>query len=75
MVNRVINHGIACGCYFDDHEGNNVEVYWPADIDYPQPHGDPIDLDKSEDELRAIIEGMPEKKHPAGVWVGSRGRA
>jgi len=67
-VNRVVNHGIAFGCYFDDPEGNNIEVYWPTDIDYPQPHGDPIDLDASEDELRAIIDNMPEKKHPADVW-------
>ncbi len=68
QIERVVNHGIAFGCYFKDPEGNTVEVYWPTDIDYPQPHGDPIDLDASEDELRDVIRNMPEKKHPGDVW-------
>ncbi|MGE0686734.1 MAG: VOC family protein [Dehalococcoidia bacterium] len=67
-INRVVNHGIAFGCYFDDPEGNNVEVYWTTPIDYTQPHGDPIDLDKSEEELLAILESMPGKPHVPGVW-------
>lgn len=67
-IDRVVNHGIAFGCYFKDPEGNRIEVYWSTGIDYPQPHADPIDLDKSEDELMAIVAGMPEKKHPSDVW-------
>ena len=67
-INRTVNHGIAFGCYFDDPEGNNVEVYWPTDIDYPQPHGQPIDLDATEEELLANIATMPEKRHPSDVW-------
>jgi catechol 2,3-dioxygenase-like lactoylglutathione lyase family enzyme len=60
-VDRVVNHGIAFGCYFRDPEGNRVEVYWPTGKDYPQPHGDPIDLEISDHELLSILENMPSK--------------
>ena len=60
-IDRVVNHGIAFGCYFRDPEGNRVELYWPTGRDYPQPHGDPIDLDQPEDELLALLERMPAK--------------
>jgi catechol-2,3-dioxygenase len=60
-VDRVVNHGIAFGCYFRDPEGNRVEVYWPTGKDYPQPHGDPIDLEVSDEELLGILENMPSK--------------
>ena len=64
-VDRVVNHGIAFGCYFRDPEGNRVEVYWPTGKDYPQPHGDPIDLDLPEGELLAILDRMPDKVRAA----------
>jgi catechol-2,3-dioxygenase len=60
-VDRVVNHGIAFGCYFRDPEGNRVEVYWSTGKDYPQPHGDPIDLGQSEEELLALLDAMPAK--------------
>jgi catechol-2,3-dioxygenase len=62
-IERVVNHGIAFGCYFLDPEGNRVEVYWPTGKDYPQPHGDPIDLTKSDEELLDILANMPAKEH------------
>jgi catechol-2,3-dioxygenase len=64
-VDRVVNHGIAFGCYFRDPEGNRIEVYWPTGRDYPQPHSDPIDLALSEPELLALLDQMPEKTRPA----------
>src|SRR5579871_2117491 len=64
-VNMVISHGNAFGCYFNDPEGNNVEVYWKTDKDIPQPHGDRLDLDLSIDELQHILDTMPEEKRPA----------
>ncbi len=64
-VDRVVNHGIAFGCYFRDPEGNRVEVYWPTGKDYPQPHGDPIDLGQSEAELLALLDAMPPKARTA----------
>ncbi len=73
---RVINHGIAFGCYFKDPEENIVEVYWSTGMDYPQPHGDPIDLSKSNEELLQILADMPPKPgygpHYYGEDAGKR---
>ena len=65
-VDRVVNHGIAFGCYFRDPENNRIEVYWPTGKEYPQPHGDPIDLEMSDSELLNLLETMPVKSS-AGV--------
>lgn len=64
-VDRVLNHGIAFGCYFRDPEGNRVEVYWRTGKSYPQPHGDAIDLDLPETELLAALDRMPAKSRIA----------
>ena len=73
---RVTNHGIAFGCYFRDPENNHIEVYWSTGVDYPQPHGEPIDLDQSNEELLKILEGMEPKEgsmpHFYGKDVGKR---
>lgn len=66
-VDRVVNHGIAFGCYFRDPEDNRIEVYWSTGKDYPQPHGDPIDLELSEAELLALLEQMPAKSRTAAT--------
>jgi hypothetical protein len=58
---RITNHGIAIGCYFRDPENNHVEVYWSTGMDYPQPHGEPIDLDASNEEILGILSEMPPK--------------
>jgi catechol-2,3-dioxygenase len=60
-IDRVVNHGIAFGCYFRDPESNRIEVYWSTGKDYPQPHGDPIDLSQSEEALLDLLDHMPEK--------------
>lgn len=60
-VDRVINHGNAIGCYFRDPENNQVEVYWKTGKDYPQPHGDSIDLDLPEPAILAALDAMPAK--------------
>jgi catechol-2,3-dioxygenase len=61
-IDRVVNHGNAFGCYFRDPENNRVEVYWHTGKDYPQPHGDPIDLDAPEEELLGLLDDMPVKE-------------
>lgn len=61
-VDRVVNHGIAFGCYFRDPEENRIEVYWSTGKAYPQPHGDQIDLDLSEEALLRILDEMPQKE-------------
>lgn len=53
---RGMNHGNALSIYFLDPEGNTVEVYLDTPWYVPQPHGDPLDLDKSDDEIWAETE-------------------
>jgi len=75
-VDRIVNHGIAFGCYFRDPEDNRIEVYWSTGKDYPQPHGDPIDMTKSDQELLEMLASMPPKEankpHMYGEDVGKR---
>ncbi|MCH7713394.1 MAG: VOC family protein [Chloroflexi bacterium] len=53
-VERTVSHGNALGMYFFDPEGNRIELYYRTGFDVPQPHGDPIDLDASVEELLDI---------------------
>ena len=69
-IARVVSHGIAFGCYFKDPEGNTVEVYWPTGIDYPQPVGEPIDLDKSNDELLGELRRMEPRESVTPRYYG-----
>jgi catechol 2,3-dioxygenase-like lactoylglutathione lyase family enzyme len=73
---RGVNHGIAIGCAFRDPEGNNVELYWSTGMDYPQPHEEPIDLDRSDAELVRIVQAMPPQEsrnqHFYGLDQGKR---
>src|SRR3712207_6726032 len=48
---RPVSHGNAWSVYFRDPEGNVVEVYLDSPFHVPQPHGDPLDLDKSDEEI------------------------
>jgi len=48
---RVISHGNAWSCYFKDPEGNTVEAYLDSPFHVPQPHGEPLDLSKSDEEI------------------------
>lgn len=51
-INRVVSHGNTVSIYAQDPDGNSVEVYWPSGVDVPQPFGKPMDLSKSESEVR-----------------------
>lgn len=53
-IERTVSHGNALGMYFFDPEGNRIELYYRTGFDVPQPHGDPIDLDDSVEELLDI---------------------
>jgi catechol 2,3-dioxygenase len=48
---RVTSHGNAWSCYFKDPEGNTVEAYLDTPFHVPQPHGEPLDLSKSDEEI------------------------
>ena len=43
-VKMALNHGVSLAFYFDDPEGNMIEVYWPTRLAFGQPYGHPIDL-------------------------------
>lgn len=50
-INRVVSHGNAIGIYFQDPDGNQIEVYWPTGKDWPQPFGKPVDLSRPDAEI------------------------
>ena len=49
-IDRIVSHGNAFGMYFFDPEGNRIELYDPTGFKVPQPHGDPINLEDSNEE-------------------------
>jgi catechol-2,3-dioxygenase len=53
-IQRTVSHGNAFGMYALDPEGNTIEVYCKTGFPVPQPHGDPIDLEASEETLLDI---------------------
>lgn len=55
---RGLNHGNALSIYFSDPEGNTVEVYLDTPWYVAQPHGDPLDLDKPDEEIMAETEAV-----------------
>ena len=48
---RGLNHGNAISVYMLDPEGNTVEVYVDMPFYITQPHGDPLDLGKPDEEI------------------------
>jgi len=50
-IDRIVSHGNAVGMYFFDPENNRVELYYRTGFPVPQPHGDPLDLSRSDEEL------------------------
>jgi catechol-2,3-dioxygenase len=55
-------HGISFAFYFQDPEGNVIEVYWPTGLDYPQPCFQQTDLNKTEDELLEELKALTGRK-------------
>jgi catechol 2,3-dioxygenase len=53
-----LNHGNAWSIYFDDPEGNKVEVYMDTVFHTPQPCGEPLNLDQSDAALLAETEAL-----------------
>ncbi len=48
---RPVSHGNAWSIYFDDPEGNGVEIYLDTPFHTSQPHADKLDLAMSDDEI------------------------
>jgi catechol-2,3-dioxygenase len=55
---RVTDHGNAWAFYFLDPEGNAIEMYCDTPFYTPQPCGEPLDLDQSDDEILRRTEAM-----------------
>ena len=53
---RGLNHGNAISIYCMDPEENTVEVYLDTPWYVSQPHGDPLDLDQSDEAIWAETE-------------------
>jgi len=58
-------HGISFAFYFQDPEGNLMEVYWPTGMDCPQPFAQPTDLARTEEELMQELKALTERKDSA----------
>ena len=51
-IKFVFNHRVSFSFYFDDPDGNMIEVYWPTgDLSWRQPQVDPLDLSLPEEVL------------------------
>jgi catechol 2,3-dioxygenase-like lactoylglutathione lyase family enzyme len=70
-IERVVSHGIAIGCYFRDPEENHIEVYWPTDMDYVQPVGDAVDLDRTNSEILGQVHAMPPRASETPRYYGA----
>jgi len=57
-IQRIVTHGNTVSIYFEDPDGNTVEVYWPTKIDVPQPFGKPVDLTKSDEEILSQVKQL-----------------
>ena len=54
QIQQIVSHGNALGMYFFDPEGNRIELYYKTGFPVPQPHGEPIDIEASNEELLEI---------------------
>ena len=70
------NHGISMAFYFQDPEGNLIEVYWCTGVEHPQgmvflspPCAQEIDLTKTEEELLAELKALTHRMglSPSGI--------
>ena len=71
---RVLSHGNAWSCYFADPEGNVVEAYLDTPWHVPQPHGDPLDLSKPDEEIIRETEAIC-RADPGFMMIGDYQRA
>ena len=59
-IKFVLNHRVSFAFYFDDPDGNLIEVYWPTgDLSWKQPQREPLDLSQPDDVLLEQIMAAP----------------
>jgi catechol-2,3-dioxygenase len=69
-VKMSLNHGVSLAFYFDDPEGNMIEIYWATGLAYGQPYGHPIDLSQPEESLLRDVEQLAARHGLA--WTAER---
>jgi len=72
------NHGNAWSVYFDDPEGNNIEVYLDSPFHIPQPFGEFLDFELSNEEILQATEKRTREVEgfmPRDEWEAERARA
>ncbi|MDH4393246.1 MAG: VOC family protein [Aquabacterium sp.] len=72
---RGMNHGNALSIYFADLEDNTVEVYLDTPWYVPQPHGDPLDLGRTDADIWAETEAICRADPgfaPVADWAAAR---
>jgi catechol-2,3-dioxygenase len=64
-IKFVFNHQESFAFYFEDPDGNMIEVYWPTgDLSQRQPHLEPLDLSQPDEVLLEKIAPTPGGKRP-----------
>jgi len=59
-IKSVFNHRVSFAFYFDDPDGNMIEVYWPTgDLSWRQPQAEPLDLSQPDEVLLEKITATP----------------
>ena len=59
-IKFVFNHRESFAFYFEDPDGNMIEVYWPTgDLSWKQPHVEPLDLSQPDEVLLKNITATP----------------
>jgi len=60
-IKFAFNHGVSFAFYFDDPDGNTIEVYWPTGAleSYRQPYAEPLDLNLTDEELLKQVARSP----------------
>jgi len=59
-IKFVFNHRVSFAFYFDDPDGNLIEVYWPTgDLSWRQPQAEPLDLSQPDEVLLEKITAAP----------------
>ena len=54
-IKLTADHGASLAFYFDDPDGNMIEVYWPTGRHVKQPCLKPLDLNQSDEAILASI--------------------
>jgi catechol-2,3-dioxygenase len=67
-IKFAFNHRVSFAFYFDDPDGNVIEIYWPTgDLSQRQPYFEPLDLSQPDEALLEKITARPRPGNEPGV--------